>query len=311
MKNIKTAAILIAVLAIFFVMAVASGSKDKEEIKPPSEAEQTESAKQTESEGQGETAGELKNDVPVTVQEAVVFEQNGIRVTVKSIDTKSFWGCELKFLVENDTQSSLIVQANNISVNGYMMNSFFAADVAAGKKTNDSITFSDTDLERAGISTIADIELKFHIYDSESWETLCDSEIIKIATSASGSTQAPYDESGVKALEEDGIKVIVKGLSQEESMFGPSLIVYISNESGRNITVQARNSSINGFMIDNYFSGSVASGKKLVDAITFSSDDLEKNGIKDISNIELSFHIFDADNWDNIAETDPVSLSFD
>ena len=38
---------------------------------------------------------------------------------------------------------------------------------------------------------------------------------------------------------------------------------------------------------------------------------LEENGIEEITEIELSFHIINSDTWDKIVDTDPVQINFD
>lgn len=67
---------------------------------------------------------------------------------------------------------------------------------------------------------------------------------------------------------------------------------------------------MNGFMISPSMSQDVVSGKKAISAVTFFSSDLEENGIEDITEIETSFHIFDMDSWDGIADTEAIVINF-
>ena len=69
--------------------------------------------------------------------------------------------------------------------------------------------------------------------------------------------------------------------------------------------------SINGFMVDPIFSCDVPVGKHAIDTITFMSNELEENDITRIENVELSFHIFDMNSWDDIDNTDPVTIIFE
>ncbi len=55
-----------------------------------------------------------------------------------------------------------------------MVTPLFASTVYDGKKAFDSITILSTELENNGIDTIEDIEMNFHIYDVDSYETICD-----------------------------------------------------------------------------------------------------------------------------------------
>lgn len=264
----------------------------------------------------GETEGENVPDVEqqetedVTITEAVLVDEAGVKITAKSLSTDSFMGPEIKLLIENNSGKDLTVQTRNSSVNGYMVDTMMSADVVNGKKANDSMTIMDSDLEDCGIATITDIEFSFHIFTSEDWETYLDTDMIQIKTSAAETHQQTYDDSGSVAYDANGIKIVVKGLSGDESFLGDSIVVYIENNNGKNVTVQTRDVSINGFMVDPIFSCEVVNGKRAVDTITFMSSDLEENEITAIETVELSFHIFDADGWDTIVDTDVVTITF-
>jgi len=185
-----------------------------------------------------------------------------------------------------------------------------SVDIVNGKKANDSLTFMSSDLESCGITDIADIELSFHIFTTSDWEDYLDTDQIQLKTSIADNYQYIFDDSGDIAYNANGIKVIIKGLSENASVFGPSIVVYIENNTNKAITVQSRDVSINSFMVDAMFSCEVMPSKKAVDTITFFESDLEENEITNIDNLELYFHIFDAESWNNIVDTDVVKITF-
>ena len=104
----------------------------------------------------------------VTIDETILYDQDGYKITAKGLTTDGYSGPQVKLLIENNSSKSIIVQCRNLSVNGYMIEPVFSADVAAGKKANDSITLMKSDLEAAKITTIADIEFCLHIIDADS-----------------------------------------------------------------------------------------------------------------------------------------------
>lgn len=246
----------------------------------------------------------------VSIEETVLLDEAGVKITAKSLNMDNWSGVEIKLLIENNSGQDLTIQCRNSSVNGYMVETIMSADVVNEKKANDSLTFMKSDLEACGIETIADMEFSFHIFTTENWDTYLDTPQIKLKTSAADTYTYTFDDSGTLAYEGNGIKIIVKGLSDDESIFGPGIVVYIENNSDKDITVQTRNSSINGFMADTIFSADVTVGKHAVDAITIMSSDLEENAITEIETVELSFHLFDMNTWDTIADTDQITLTF-
>ena len=208
-----------------------------------------------------------------------------------------------------DSSQNIIAQTRNVSVNGLMIDPIFSADVVAGKKTNDKMTIMSSELEFAGITTIKNIEFILHIFNKESWEKIIDSDVIVLTTDATEYVQA-FDDSGIVAYDEDGIKIVAKKLNSSDSILGADLYLYIENNSKQDITVQVRDVSVNGFMVDPVFSSKIVHDKKVFDRITFLESDLTDNGITDIKEIELRFHIFDTTSWEKIKNSDIVTISF-
>ncbi|MDR0937497.1 MAG: hypothetical protein LBM98_12550, partial [Oscillospiraceae bacterium] len=243
----------------------------------------------------------------VTVDERVLFEQSGIKLIVTGLKDSMF-GPELTVLIENEGSESVTVQARDVSVNGYMMSSvMFSADVVAGKKNNDTITFMSSELKESGIETLGTIEVSFHVFNSDSWDTVFDTDTITIETSAAGSVEQVASETKRVAFEQNGIKISFVDFDSE-AFFGTDIKFYIENNSDIPITVQSRGTSINGFMIDGSMSCDVLPGKMANTTLSFFSSSLEENGITDIESVELKFHILNKDSWDTIIDTDVITL---
>jgi len=253
-------------------------------------------------------SGNTSSIKDVTIEEQVILDENDVKITVTSFDNNAFMGPELKVLIENNSASNLTIQTRNSSINGIMADTIFSCDVAAGKKANDSIIFTITDYIEEYTNIIADLEFSFHIFDSESWETYYDSDKIALETSASNSFDYSYDNSGEIIYDNNGIKVIFKGLSND--FFGPGFILYVENNSGKSVTVQTRDVSVNGFMIEPAYSADVNNNKISIDSASFFSSDFDENGITEINELEFSLHIFDTDSWNTIDDSDAILLTF-
>lgn len=246
----------------------------------------------------------------ITLDEHVIFDKDGIRITVKGMFNDDFWGPGINVLVENESTRNITVQTRNCSVNGLMMEPMFSCDVAAGKKANDTIQFMNAQLETAQISVIANVEFYLHIFDSDTWGEITNSGVISLNTSAADHVQT-YNDSGFLTYDDGGIRVVIQKLNSEDSFWGSDVYVYVENNTDSNITIQARDVSIDGFMVNPIFSCDIAAGKKSYDTITFMESDLEDNGITDITELELKFTIFNSDTWGNIADTDTITVTFE
>ncbi len=187
-----------------------------------------------------------------------------------------------------------------------MTDTMFSSNVASGKRVNDSIIFQESSLSRSGIDTLAEMEFAFHIFDSESWDTYLDTTPVEIKTKTADSLNFVIDDSGTLLYSENGIRIIAKDLSMNENILGPSLHIFIENNTDKSITVQTRNTSINGFMIDPLFSPEIDSGKRIVSSMTFMKSNLEENEISDFDSFEFSFHIFETSGWNTIVDTNAI-----
>lgn len=265
-----------------------------------SDAESTENSSSNEGKNQS---------TKVTIEEQVLYDENDIKITATGMED-SLFGTDLKLLIENNSGKSITVQARNSNVNGYMVDTMMSADVASGKKANDSLTFQTSGLKESGIEQIAEMEFSFYIFDSDTWDTILETDLITVRTSIADGYVQNYDDSGNLLVDAEGVKIIGKGLSANDSFWGPGLILYIENNSDKNVTIQVRDVSINGFMVSSSMSEDVVVGKKAISAVQFFSTDLESNGIDDITEVELYFHIFEVETWDTIVDTDAITINF-
>lgn len=296
--------IVLVVLLVFGLAACDSITQETETTKPSSVSYERDDGKDAQTEESNATSDKA------VIRETVLTDESGIKITAKQIVEDSLFGVELKLLIENNTQKDITVQARNVSVNGYMVETTMSVDVAAGKKANDSLTFLSSSLEACGIQTIADMEFSFHIFLSDGWKTLLDTKQIKLKTSAAEGYQYRYDNAGTTVYNANGMQIVAKGLSEDDSIFGPGLTLYLHNSTQTAVSVQVRDVSVNGFMVDTVFSEDIMPGKHALASVTFLESDLEENNISDIQEIEISFHIFKTDGWDTIVDTNSIKLTF-
>lgn len=251
-----------------------------------------------------------KGKSKVSVDEQVLLDRNGVKVVLKDFIPEGDYGPTLKILVENNSNEAVSVRTLSVVVNGVMQDAYFYCDVPKGKKVNDELEIDQRDLDIAGIEVIKDIELRFEVHNTDTWDTYFESDPIVITTTADPSYVQKYDDSGFVAVDQNGIKIVMKKVQVENSDNGADIYVYIENNSSQNITVQVKEMSINGYMIDPIFSCDVLAGKKAYDIITFLENELEKNDISSIDEIELSFDIFDTLTFETILESDAVVINF-
>ena len=300
---------LIVALSLFAAIALCGCSVDVPgEIVVSTQG--TESPKEIHTTTEATTEATTESTEPElnTIDEQVLLERDGLKITAKEYVEDSFWGEGIKILVENTSDKNLGVQCNAVIVNNYMISDMFACDVAAGKKSNETIYLLSTELEAAGIENIGQIELYFHVYNSDTYATLFDSECITLQTSGFSDMDVTPDDVGAELYNENGIRIVGK-VVDEDSFWGAAVLLYLENTCGKNVFVSCDNMSINGFMVDGYLYSQIYDGKMSIDEITIFQSDLDENDIDSVEEIELVFQIFDADHFTTIAETDVIKFS--
>ena len=151
------------------------------------------------------------------------------------------------------------------------------------------------------------VEIYFHAYDSE-MDYLFKNEYAEIQTSEYANMDTTPNDAGMELYNADGIKIVGKTVD-ENSFWGTAILLYIENNSGKNVGISVEDMSINGFMMNPFFATTVYDTKKAIEDITVFSNDLEKNGIEKIEEVELKFHIYDADSFSAIKDTEPITFS--
>lgn len=304
MKKMKAIG-LMATMLVFGMMSLGSGSSTDTETKDIVTDSDTEADAQEVAASSSETTA--GNATDITIEEQVLFEKDGLKVTATEYVVDSFLGDGIKLLIENNGASDIGIGCNALIVNDYMISDLFSTTVAAGKKANETLYLSNSGLQAAGIENVGKVEVYFHTFDSDSYMTISDIGCVTIQTSEFDSMDSTPNDEGQELYNENGIRIVGKYVD-ENSFWGAAVLLYIENNSGKNRIIQCDDMSINGFMITPYFSSTVYDGKKAIDEITLMSSDLEENGITSIEDIELKFNIMDEDFMNNV-ETDAISFS--
>lgn len=244
----------------------------------------------------------------VTIERMVLVDQNGLVITAQELVEDSLWGTGVNILIENNSDNDLGIQCKSLTVNGFMVTDLFSSTIAAGKKANDTIYLSSSQLKEAGITTISDIAISFQVFDPNSYTNVFNTQEIDIKTSADGTTKQLAMDDGKELFNQEGIRIVGRYI-ENDTIWGTGIMLFIENNYGENIIVQSDNMSTNGFMVTPYFSSTVNSGRKALSEITIMSSDLEKNNIDKIENIELNFKILNPNTFQTILETGPIAFS--
>ena len=312
MKSKKRCVALVLCFTLFAAIAIGSGSSDSSNKKDVvtstdsgTDLANDPSTADTEAKSNAENDASASS-VP-TIEEQVLIDTNGIKITAKEYLTDKIWGDGIKLLIENSSDTDYTVGCDALIVNDYMITDLFSSKVAAGKNANETMYLSSSGLKAAGIESVGKVEMYFHASDAE-YNMVFKNEYAEIHTSEYDNMDTTPNDAGTELYSADGIRIVGKTVD-ENSFWGSAILLYVENNSGKSVGITVDDMSINGYMITPYFSTTVYDGKKALEDITIMSNQLEENGIESIDNVELKFHIYNSDTYETIADTEPITFS--
>lgn len=269
----------------------------------------------------------------------MLYDENDVKITATGLSYTSY-AAELNVTIENNSDKDLSFICNSVgyncnAINGYMVDDgYLSADVAAGKKANETISFSVDMLALYGITEIADIQVGFDIKDGdyEGFQT----GVRQVKTSAAGSYDYETD-TFIKAMKSGVLEKFYEFKVEvflEEEMYNEGDIRMVSeplvtNKDGEQILfLEVENNSaemvygvtadicINGLAVcsSTWSSDTMNPGTRRIMDISLLSV-LDKNyreafGISDISEVSFTLEIKNADYEELIAPREiEVTLS--
>ena len=275
--------------------------KTSDTPRPIPEPEPTEAEEPTESVEPTESEEPTEPEEPTVFEEVTAIDNEYCLVKITGMEEDDLWGgTALNVYLENRTaDKTLTFTVENVSVNGVSWTPLFAAEVAAGEKTNDEISFFDDELE-ALLPEFTDVELVLRVYDSDDWSA--DDYVRETVhvypfgiDKATVYVREPQDTDTV-IVDNDQFSVIVTGYDPD-SFWGYAAKLYLVNKSDKNLSFTCDDVSVNGFMCEPYWSETLGPGKSAFSDVDWADSTFEENGIEDVEEIKMTFRVYDDDDW--------------
>lgn len=124
---------------------------------------------------------EPSTDIPTTEYNKVIFHDEYVKITYTGYEENSLLGPKLNFLIENDSDKNISVSFVDVAINGFAMDlsGGYQGSIRPGNKAVNSITILESEYEDY-IENIEYVEFIIHIYDTEKYVTIIDSNVICI-----------------------------------------------------------------------------------------------------------------------------------
>jgi len=238
--------------------------------------------------------------------EQVIYDSEGIRITVKGLEENTMAGTRIRILVENGTEHNIAFSGDLFVVNGVTVPGYLYTEVAAGMKSNDAIELYSDTLEAAGIVEIGTLQgADARIVDTDTYETLAAVPFTLETAYAQGLKYTP-DESGVELFRAEDITVIAQVISEE--FYGRTARLLVKNDSDDDIIVEAENISVNGYTVDAWLYDVVCEDTVRYCQLDLFETGLAENGIDRIETITFRLNILDAEDYETVARSELLTV---
>jgi len=226
-------------------------------------------------------------------EELVLVDDENLTFIIKGFSDNAHLGLEMQVYCENKTDRSMMFSLDGVSVCGIMYDPFWAMEVTAGKKANDTIYFDTFALAEMGIESPDEISFRLYATDFEDWmANPYMNEPFTVYPTGKTAETVVYPEYQHKngetvLLDTEEMLFIVEKVSDTDSDLY-TLECYIVNRTDRDLIVSWDGVSVNGFMIDPLWAAGVLAGKQLYVDVSFLMEDLREQNIETVTEIELT-----------------------
>lgn len=247
-------------------------------------------------------------EIVVTVDEAVLFDEQDVRVTLKEYDGENTYGPSFKISVENNKDKAICLQCDYVTVNGYTFDPLLSCVVNSKDTADDVLTLPKEDVELCGIKYVKDVTVSFNILDEETFEKDGDSVIADFTTRGAETYEQNYDYDGLEIFNQDGVRALMKMVNSKDSDT-TSVYIYTENSTDKDLTVENEDTSVNGYKVYAYYSAYVPAGTRRISQMGFSKEEFDEKGFSEIFEIKSGFCALDSEE-SKVFTVDPVSISF-
>ena len=279
----KAIAILLAVCMLFAFAACGDKEKDT-----PADAEVADT--QVGDTTAPDTTEPEKNE-PVKPEPVVLLDNEYLTLTINEtyIDEDDCYA--LKATFENNAEKNYSYYIDASSINGISVMNYCYADVNAGKKAIEAISFEDSLLRSNGVGDYTDIEMTIQISSEDELfeEPVAEYTVHYYPLGEDKATK--YERQPVATdkviLDNEYVTVTAIGFTHDDDWECTDLNLFVVNKTEDDITLTAETCVVNDIMIDTYYADEIPAGKVAFSSISFDDEELEDKYIEEIETVEI------------------------
>lgn len=206
--------------------------------------------------------------------------------------------------IENKTGRELIFSVDQVYVNDYEADPYWAVHAPAMQTTYSEISWFASTLRACGINSVDRVDFLLSVYPSGSGTELIAQEKITVYPNGEAAYEpAVYTPgAGDTVLADAPETLFVATGCDPDGEWGYTLNVYMENRTDAAQEYTVKNVKVNGQLCDPYWYRTIEAGKKSYTYISWYTDDLEHMEIYEVSKIEFDLIVSDANTGAKVFE---------
>lgn len=265
-------------------------------------------------------SSEKEEYVLETVEEQVLFDENGVSVIVNGLMDSPTYGKGVVLTFVNKTMKALTFDCKKMIVNGIMAPDLFGDRVQPGETVETGAYFGTALYDYLGIDNVGEIQFEFDCYDTEGYDSVYRSELVSVKTSAYDETDREVSFDGKKVFEGYGITIYGKMASDE--LFNQALLLYVENSTDKEFLFKADGVTIDGEFNEYLYPFSMDENANKLFYLEFIENETLEASTEDVTEAPeekelefvgdefiIEFEIYDRYDASYVGETGPIKLN--
>ena len=238
------------------------------------------------------------DDGGYTAQEGdtVLVDNDSCTVIVTGYNPEGEWGYTMNMYILNKTDVTLTFSMSNVTVNGLMLDPWWATDVAAGKRAHCSVIWYGTEIVDYNIGDVTMISFDLTAMDATDWEATdlagVSTTVYPMGEDAAKPFERVEQETDIVLMDNEFVTITITNIGMDEEG-NYVMVLFLENHADVNVFIKPSTVCLNGIEMDPWWGTTVTAGKATFGSIMWFGGDLEYNGITVVETITMTMSIFD------------------
>lgn len=218
-----------------------------------------------------------------------LLENESCAFTLTSIGTDAWGDYCWNVTMTNKTGRELVFTMDDVSVNGYEADPYWADDVGANQSVPSVVSWFQSTFDDCGIQAVKRVDFLLTVYPADERENVL--AIVDVTLYPDG--QAAFEETNRQLQESDTLladtqelQVVATGCKADESG-GFTVSLYLENRTENDYSLTLENVKVNGQRCDPLWTRELVGGRRSFSDVNWFGADLEGMEIYTVTRVEF------------------------